>query len=148
MAMKGGAKLEAYFKQAAARVSQPGTLEVGFPSGDTYANGVSIPMVAALNEYGVPSRNQPPRPFFRNMIAADSPQWGKTMGTLLKAMDGDGHKVLTQMGELIAGQLEKSITEFTSPPLSPKTIARKGWSQPLVDSGVLKMSIKYKVTDE
>ncbi len=34
----------------------------------------------------------------------------------------DGHKTLAFMGEEIEGELKQSITDFTSPPLSPTTL--------------------------
>jgi hypothetical protein len=148
MAMTGGDKLDAYLKQAAARVSKPGTLECGFLEDATYPDGTSVATVAAMNEFGVPAHNQPPRPFFRDMIAAKSPDWGVTMGALLKANDGDGNKVLALMGDGIAGQLRDSIVALTSPPLSPTTVARKGSSKPLVNTGVMLQSVDYRVIDE
>ena len=40
-----------------------------------YPDGTSVALVAAFNEYGSPSRGQPPRPFFRNMIARNEASW-------------------------------------------------------------------------
>ena len=48
-----------------------GEVSVGFMEGATYPEGTPVAAVAFWNEYGVPSHNQPPRPFFRQMIAAD-----------------------------------------------------------------------------
>ena len=75
--ISGGNKLEAALKAISAKINRPGTLRVGFLEGATYPDGTSIPMVAAVNEFGAPSRGIPPRPFFRTMVADKSSTWAK-----------------------------------------------------------------------
>ena len=87
----------------------------------------------------------PPRPFFRQMIAANGKSWGPEMAKLLRADDFDPLKALAQMGALIAGQLVKSIQGFTSPPNAPSTIRRKGFAKPLIDTGLMWQSVDYSV---
>ena len=74
--LRGGTNLTRVLGEIEGRVTKASTVQIGFLAGATYPDGTSVPMVAALNEFGVPSRNQPPRPFFRNMIAAKSNEWG------------------------------------------------------------------------
>ena len=50
-----------------------------------------------------------------------------------------------QVGALIAGQLQKSINETNNPPLSPRTIARKGFDKPLIDTGHMWNSVNFEV---
>lgn len=50
-------------------------LEVGFFETATYPDGAKVAEVAASNEFGVPSRNQPPRPFFRQAITNNKEDW-------------------------------------------------------------------------
>lgn len=88
----------------------------------------------------------PPRPFFRNMIAKESPGWPKLMAKLAKAYNYDAKKVLDLMGENIKDALVNSIRETTSPGNAKSTIAQKGFDKPLV--GVdhqLTESITHKV---
>lgn len=145
MALKGGARLEARLREMAAKVRKPGTVSVGFPAGSTYPDGTSVAVVAALNEWGVPSRGQPPRPFFRTMIADKSPEWGATIAGLLRRHDYDVAVTLNLMGEGIAGQLRQSVVDFSDPPLAPSTIARKGHSKALVETGHMLQSVSYHV---
>ena len=49
------------------------------------------------------------------------------------------------LGELIVGMIQKYLTDLSSPPLHPATIASKGSSNPLIDTGRLRESITYKV---
>lgn len=49
------------------------------------------------------------------------------------------------LGEYIVGQLQEYMTDLTTPPNHPFTIAQKGSSNPLIDTGRLRQSITYRV---
>lgn len=128
-----------------------GQVSVGFMEGATYPDGTPVAAVAFWNEFGKPVHSgngdysQLPRPFFRQMIAKESPGWGHKMAKLAKATDYNGPRVLALMGEDIAAALDQSITDFTSPPLAPSTVAAKGFEKPLIDTGDMKRAISYEV---
>jgi hypothetical protein len=145
--IRGGEKLEAALKEISKRVSKKALLRVGFLENATYPNGQQVAEVAAFNEYGVPSHNQPPRPFFRNMIAAKEHEWAPALGMALKANDYDVDKSLDLIGTGIEGQLRASIIELVSPPLAPSTIARKGKSKPLIDTGHMLNSVDHDIKE-
>lgn len=90
----------------------------------------------------------PPRPFFRQMIAANSPKWGSAMAKVMKASDYSGAKSLAVMGELLQGQLQQSIRDFSGAPLAQSTIAAKGSAKQLVDTGNMLNSVASEVTTE
>lgn len=144
-AISGGGKLVAALQAISRNANKPAVLEVGFLEGATYPDGTSVPLIAALNEFGVPSKGQPPRPFFRNMIAAKSPEWPKAVGNLLVANSYDAEKTLGQVGAAIAGQLKQSIVDTNSPPLAPATVAKKGSAKPLIDTSVMINSVDFVV---
>ena len=133
--MTGGGKLDAYLQGVAARIGRPTEVRSGFLAGSTEGDGTSTPEVAASNEWGVPSKGQPPRPFFRQMIAKHKGEWGAQLGKLLKANDYDAARCLGLMGEVIDGELRQSIIDLTSPKLMPVTVARKGFDKPLFETG-------------
>lgn len=128
-----------------ARKMGGGGVSVGFMEGATYPDGTPVAAVAFWNEYGNPLQNRPPRPFFREMIAAESPSWPEKMAKLAKATDFDGKKVLGMMGEDVKGALQQSITSFETPPLASSTIEKKGNGKPLIDTGHMLQSITYEV---
>lgn len=109
------------------------------------SGGESVAEVAAANEWGDPANGRPPRPFFRSMIAKESPKWGENFAKALVFTDYDAHKSLQLMGEDIAGALRQSINEFTTPPLKPSTIKAKGFDKPLIDTSHMINSIDYEV---
>ena len=144
---KGGDRLQAILKDMAAKLGEGSAVRVGFLEGSTYPDGTSVPMVAAIQEFGAPARKIPPRPFFRTMIADKSPGWPKAIADLLPANGYDAKKTLAQVGEGVAGQLRQSIADFTTPANAPSTVARKGFDKPLVDSGHLLASVSYQVEE-
>lgn len=141
----GGAKLEAYLAKIAKQADKSATLRVGFLEGATYPDGTSVPMVAAIQEFGAPSKGIPPRPFFRRMIAEKKDTWGPAIGRLMKANEFDAEKTLGQAGMGIKGQLQQSIKDLTSPPLAPATVAAKGFEKPLIDTGHMLNSVDFDV---
>ena len=136
-----------------ARKMGGGEVSVGFMAGATYPDGTPVAAVAFWNEFGkgVQSEEgnyfQMPRPFFRQMIAKESPTWPGKMAKLAKATDYDGDKVLTLMGEDIKGALQQSINEFQSPPLASSTIEAKGFAKPLIDTSHMLNSVTYEVKE-
>lgn len=126
-----------------ARSMGGGSVSVGFMEGATYPDGTPVAAVAFWNEYG--AGGSPPRPFFRRMIAGESPTWVPKMARLAKATNYNGSQVLGLMGEDITGALKQSINALTDPKLAQSTIAAKGFAKPLVDTGHMLNSVTYKV---
>ncbi|HIC0562324.1 TPA: hypothetical protein ACWZTH_000979 [Escherichia coli] len=121
-------------------------LKVGFLEGATYGGVIPVPMVAATNEFGNPAHNQPPRPFFRNAIAEHEEEWKEQAALLIERGD-DIEEVFSMLGTIIAADIQQSIRSLDSPPLSPVTIARKGFDKPLIDTKNMLDSVSYEVSE-
>jgi hypothetical protein len=143
--ISGGKALEARLREIAKGVTKKATLRVGFLEGATYPDGTSVPIVAAIQEFGSPSQGIPPRPFFRRMIAAKASTWGDATAKLLAQNDYDAERTLGLVGMGIKGQLQQSIRDLTDPPLAPATVAAKGFDKPLVDTGHMLNSVDFEV---
>ena len=114
----------ARLKELAAKAH--GTLKVGF------IDSPQAP-IAFWNEFGHKGRfPAPPRPFFRTMVANDSPSWPQMMASELRRSKMDGQQTLAYMGEHIDGALKQSIIDTNTPPLSPTTLRlrEKFWTNP------------------
>lgn len=146
--LSGGGEMERKLKEMMDKLGDGTLLRVGFLENATYPDGEYVATIAAANEFGNPGNNQPPRPFFRNMIAANSPAWPLEVGKVIKAVDFDGGKALQLMGERIQGQLQGSIRELVEPPLSPYTIKKKGFDKPLIDTSHMLKSVGFDVKEE
>lgn len=120
----GGEALKKKLQELADKLGDPKTLRVGFLESATYEDKEHTPVayVAAIAEFGNPANGQPPRPFFRNMIALKSPQWGEDFAKIALASNYDSSVTFEFMGDHIKSQLMASIREITEPPLSPVTV--------------------------
>jgi hypothetical protein len=153
--IKGGEALQKALRQIAENLKNGATVRVGFLSGATYARlgkkgadfsgGKSVAMIAAIQNFGAPARGIPPRPFFSNMVKDKSPSWPKAIELNLRQTNYDAKLTMERMGAGIKRQLQQSIIDMNSPPLSAKTIKRKGFAKPLVDSGHMLNSVDYEV---
>jgi hypothetical protein len=93
-----------------------GTVQVGFIDNDQAP-------IAFWNEFGHKGRfPSPPRPFFRTMVAKESPKWPGMMATELQRSKMDGKRTLAFMGEEIDGELKQSIIDLAAPALSSTTL--------------------------
>lgn len=143
--IRGGEKFEAAMAELASKLGRPATLKVGFLENATYPDGKPVAMIAAINEYGAPSRGQPARPFFRRMINAKQGEWAAAIAGVLQANGNDVERSLNIAGAAIAGQLRQSIVDLVDPPLAPSTIARKGFDKPLIDTSHMLKSVDHEV---
>jgi hypothetical protein len=143
---KGGAKLQAILLKRAKQLGEGKLLRVGFLEGAKYPNGTSFAQVAFWNEYG--TKNSPPRPFFRQMIASKSQKWGAALGMNLARNGYKQTAALASVGDLINDQLTTSIRDFSSPSNAESTIAKKGFDKPLLNTGSFnQIGHGYEVTD-
>jgi hypothetical protein len=100
---------------------------------------------------------QPPRPFFRRMIAAKKKEWGPALGIELKKSSYDPVRALDVVGAGMATQLRQSIVDLVDPKLAASTIRAKsrgkvkkiagilGPAKPLVWTGVMLNSVDHEV---
>ncbi|MDN0088337.1 hypothetical protein QVN42_13280 [Yersinia nurmii] len=129
-------------------------VKAGFIDRSTYPDGTSVAMVAAINEYGNPGNNQPPRPFFRNAISEHSGDWSDAIARGIRS-GFPVERVLEVVGAQIQGDVQESIAKLVDPPLSPTTLhirrnrkeRRNDSTKPLVDSKVMIGDVNYEVGD-
>lgn len=123
VSVKGGDRAKAAIKALGERIAKMDHVQVGFMAGSTNARtGASIPMYAAINNYGAPRANIPPRPFFTIMVAKGKPHWGDDLAKSMQRTGGDAGASLSALGQQMQGELQQSIIDIFSPPLSPVTL--------------------------
>lgn len=120
--LSGGAKLQAKLDEIARGLRNSYELKVGFLEGATYPDESHTPVaqVAFWLNYG--TSTAPPRPFFTNMIKDKSDEWGPALADFLAESNFDVVGSLQMVGEGIRGQLQQSIIDMDSPPLSKITL--------------------------
>ncbi|MDE2426357.1 MAG: hypothetical protein KGO96_10680 [Elusimicrobia bacterium] len=146
LALKKSKGLEQYLARTAKKLNGSSTLRVGFLEGAKYPNGTPVALVAAVQNFGAPSRGIPPRPFFSSMVRERQSEWPDRIEQALKATDSDANKALQQVGHSIVADLKQSIMDTNEPRLKQATIDRKGFEKPLIDTGVLISSVDFEVS--
>jgi phage gpG-like protein len=106
--------------------------------------------LAAVHEFGSPSRNIPARSFIRRTFDLKKDAIERTIGALVRKIIHNQityAKAFEILGAWGVAQVRVTITGGAGipPRLKPATIARKGSSRPLVDTGRLLQSISYEV---
>ena len=114
------------FEQINARIKalDGASTQAGFLGGK-YPNGQSIAQVAVWQEFGVPSRSIPPRPFMRPAVTENKQKWANLFASGAKAIlkgNETPYSVMDKVGAVAAGDIAQAIINVTAPPLSPVTI--------------------------
>lgn len=111
--------------------------------------GISMVELAAIHEYGSPAAHIPARSFIRSAFRDRKQEFAKQLEKVAKAVLSNKMDPATALGRLGlwgANAVKRQITgKNIPPPLKPATIARKGSSKPLVDTGQLVGAISWKV---
>ena len=154
-----GKQLQAALKNLDGKVAKVGWFENSkYPD----KKGTQVAQVAAIQEYGWPARNIPPRPFMRPTIIEKEKEWRNLAESGVKAILAGNETIGTVMEKIglrAAGQVRAKITEILEPPLSPVTIYNRFHrksdkktigllTKPLVDTGILLGTCTNIVEDE
>ena len=104
--------------------------------------------VATFNEFG--TQNSPARPFLRKAMDENRDVIGRAFEQAVR--DVVDRKVsavqaAARLGELGVSLVKRKIVSLKDPPNAPATVARKGSSNPLVDTGQLLQSVTYTVRE-
>lgn len=116
------------------------------PDGGT--STLSLVEVAAVHEFGAPSAGIPQRSFVRATVDTHRGEiralQERLAGQILRG-ELPAETALHRLGAFVAGLMQRTITAGIAPPLKPETVARKGSSTPLIDSGQLRSAIVWEV---
>lgn len=104
---------------------------------------ISVAEVAMANEFG--GKNRPPRPFMRYTIKSRKRKWRKIVQDLLPQYMDNVKGLFEKLGDYCKEDLENTIRDWSVPPNAPSTIKKKGFNDPLVDSGQMMSSVRWRV---
>lgn len=127
---------------------------VGFPeqTGKRQEGGITNAQLAYIHDKGSPINNIPARPFLAEGIEA-------VQGQLEAIFEGIAARALANGPDEVADGLEKigmaavngvraKIVQGPFVPLKPTTIARKGSSRPLIDTGQMRQAVTYVIREK
>lgn len=109
--------------------------------------GKNIAEVALFNEFG--TKNIPERSFIRSTLQENKNYKAikeKLAKKIIKS-ELEEEQALTILGQKVKQDIQNKIVELREPPNKAITIYKKGSSNPLIDTGLLKNSIDYEVTN-
>ena len=121
-------------------------VKTGIQSDAGENEGVSIAEYAAFNEFG--TRTIPERPFMRKTFDDNLANYNKLIERLFKGMlDGklDAKMAFKILGQQTEDDMKNTIMTGNFKPNSAYTVAKKGSSRPLIDTGTMRNSIRYEV---
>lgn len=122
---------------------QFGTVDVGFFKGThTYPNGKDVTTVARDNDQG--TKRIPERPF---MIPAGNKAANKTINITVNSIAGgmDEQQALSKAAIMFKNAIQREITNLKEPPNAESTILKKGSSNPLIDTGLMRSKVEWKL---
>ena len=121
-------------------------VRVGFQRGftDYDDNGVDMVDVAMWNELG--TVNSPPRPFLRQSVDDNTFILTVACEESLKSIvqgQGTARDALQMLGVLQTALIQDKIRNGDFVPNAPSTIRKKKSSKPLIDSGLMRQSVRF-----
>ena len=143
-----------FIKQMRKRIGGDTDILVGVPKDTepyTTDDDGTIPVatVAAAHEFG--NSQVPERSFLRSTFDEQQKKYIKMASKLFKKVV-DGRMTTERIAGLIGSEAQDDVREkidaIQTPPNSDATILKKGSSNPLVDTGHLKQSIRHEVRTE
>lgn len=108
--------------------------------------GISMAQIAFENEFG--TNRIPARPFLRPAIDENQTRINRFIVrqyNMILAGTSDARRALNTIGLFGVDLVRRQILSVHTPPNSPRTIAEKGSSKPLIDFGQMIQSVQYRV---
>ena len=120
-------------------------VSVGYFSNSTYADGTPVAYVASIMEFG--EMHTPARPTIRPSLEKNKAKYYDLINkAIVNSLNGSDFKTgLMIVGKMGAEDIQAEIRNLQNPPLSIKTILKKGHSKPLMDTKVMFQSVASKV---
>ena len=111
--------------------------KVGFPTettgGQKYENGATLASVAAFNEYG--HGETPPRPFMKNAADDFESEPNVIRDAIERGVVRDGDRAAGLLAVQLTNKIKEQISRGSFDANAQSTVAKKGSSRPLVDTG-------------
>ena len=144
---KTSGKSDKFLKSLVKRLGDTTDILVGVPADATpYPDGTSVAMVGAIHEFGQGQQHE--RSFIRSTFDEQQPKYIKMAQKLIKKIvdkGGDIETVADLIGTEAAADVSDKIVTLDTPGNAESTKARKGSSNPLIDTGHLRQSIRHEV---
>lgn len=135
------------------QLTGPSRVKVGFPASKSAKSDIEK---AVWNEFGTRGGASgggwggpiPERPFMRNALRNNKNKYRDALKTSARKIllgETSLSTVLSKLGAVVQGDIYDELTTLNSPPNSPVTIAMKGSSKPLINTGAMRGAITWVI---
>lgn len=132
-------------------------VEIGLIEGVTPDNVIAKGAINELGSAGSGVRSTdlqapiPARPWFRTTVDKNADKYLKLMAKLFieemeKGLRGGDVRIKEAVAKRVVTDLKIAIQDWSEPPNSPYTEAKKGFNDPLVETGELQNAPTYRIT--
>lgn len=124
-------------------------VRVGFQQGDEQEEGVDLLDIAMWNELGTSS--SPSRPFMRKSVDENEEKINAFLNAQVKKLakgETTAEQVFKAVGAFQKGLVQEKIKNGEFEPNSPYTIKKKGSDKPLIDTGTMRQSVNFVITEK
>ena len=144
MPVRGGHRLRDAIRRGM-RARGVEAVKVGyFRDAEPYEDGTPVATVAFRNEFGM--GRIPERPFFRQALNVAQDDVNELLERSVNPETLHVDPTLAdRLGILVTQAVQKRILDLKEPPNAPSTIERKRSANPLIDTGRMRFSVKWKV---
>lgn len=111
---------------------------------------LSLVEIAIIHEFGAPAAGIPQRSFIRATIDENKAEiiaLERSVAAKIIAGEIEPERGLSLIGAKVASMMQAKIADGIEPALKPETIARKGSSKPLVNTGQLRSAITWALRE-
>lgn len=106
---------------------------------------ITMAQLGAIMQYG--NDNIPARPWLDKGAETGTREYLETIQEGIE--DGlTSKQIMNQVGAIATGYVQEYITDLRYPPNAESTIRQKGSDNPLIDTGAMRNSVTYQVTDK
>lgn len=137
--------------------TSPRQIDVGWFDEAKYPDGTPVAWIAMLNEYGFMTTGKyqgyhPPRPFFRSFLKDYITNNILVHSNIAPKVAAVAEGKLSwaalhnQIGQQLVEWVKKKILETTNPHNTPLTISIKGFDDPLIETGRMYDTVRYKLS--
>tara|TARA_R110000772_G_scaffold24212_12_gene64170 strand:- start:5220 stop:5696 length:477 start_codon:yes stop_codon:yes gene_type:complete len=123
------------------------TVGIHEDAGQHEDDGITNAQLGATMEFGTDNGNIPARPWLRPGVESGNEEYLNIITDSIESGE-PLEKALEIVGVVAVAKAQQYMIDLKSPANAPQTIARKGSSNPLIDTGSLKSSVTHKVTSE
>ena len=104
--------------------------------------------IAVIHEHGAPGANIPERSFLRSTFDEERPALERQLAEgVEEVFKGRAtlERILMNVGDDLADKVHRKILGMNSPANAPSTVAKKGFDDPLVETGAMADAVEARL---